>query len=538
MEKTTRKIVSKRGLTLLLFLLMGPVTLLTTPVQSATTPDDLLAQGKMVYQKECSVCHGSEGRGDGPAAYLLFPKPRDFTTGLFKIRSTPSGQMPTDQDLFRTISQGMPGSAMPGFTRLSEGERWALVAYIKALSVFEKDGQIYNHFALQKEPHPLAIPPATPLTPESLARGKQLYIDAGCVDCHGVKGKGDGPSAPDLKDELGYPILPNDFTRGIFKGGGKEEEIYLRMMTGLAGTPMPSYEGVFTPEEGWDVVHYIHTLSEGKVAQQPSTGTLRAQRSVEPLPTAPLDPRWDTIPAATIPLMLLWQRPEWPQTVSVRALHNGTEIAFLLEWEDEEVASNFLRAQAFADGVAIQWSLSTELPHFSMGEKGGLVNIWYWRADWQLDIAQFRDIETVYPHLAVDYYPFPRGGVTANRNKNGQRAIVSAPAHDPTFLTGWGSGNLVSIPWRKSAVQDLNAEGFGTLTAQPPEKQDVSGLGFWVAGKWRVLFTRPMQTADPADIQIIPGKTLPVAFAVWDGSKGDRNGQKSITTWYFLTVDP
>lgn len=501
-----------------------------------TTPR-VLAQGQQLFEQECSVCHGPQGRGDGPAAYLLFPKPRNFTTGLFKIRSTPTGEMPTDEDLFRTISNGMPGSAMAGFAWLGEEQRWVLVAYLKSLATFEQDGKTYNYFQLRGSAKPVAVPPEPPVIPEDLAKGRQLYIDYGCVDCHGPEGKGDGPSAATLKDELGFPTPPNNFTRGIFKGGGEANQIYLRFTTGLAGTPMPSYETDLTVEERWALVHYVQSLSGRKVAVQPATGDLRAVRIEGHLPTNPLDHRWDSIPATTIPLMLLWQRQQSAEKVTVRPLHNGTKIALLLEWDDDEVARNFVRSQDFVDGAAIQWALAEQVPHFSMGDKNGVVNIWYWRADWQLDLADFQDIESSYPRLTVDFYPFRREWRPSDGALGPQQPIASAAAHDPAFLTGWGSGNIVSNPWRKSAVQDLNAKGFGTLSPQPSESQDVSGIGYWVAGKWRVMFTRSLTTRDESDVQMKPGIKLPVSFAVWDGSRGDRNGQKSITTWYFLTIE-
>ncbi|MEE9519808.1 MAG: c-type cytochrome, partial [bacterium] len=190
------------------------------------TPE-LLKEGEALFKKECAVCHGTGGKGDGSAADFLFPKPRNFTTGVFKLRSTPSGSPPTDENLFRTITRGMPGSAMPSFAFLSERGRWALLAYVKELAKIEKPEEI------------IPVPPEPPMTAKSLTQGKKLYLKMKCWQCHGFEGRGDGPSANELVDEWGFPVPPNDLTRGMFKGGSRPSDIYLRFTTGMDGTPMP-----------------------------------------------------------------------------------------------------------------------------------------------------------------------------------------------------------------------------------------------------------------------------------------------------------
>jgi mono/diheme cytochrome c family protein len=223
--------------------------------------------GKALYQKYCSICHGSEGRGDGHAAFFMSPKPRDFNSGLFKLRSTLPGQPPLDSDLLATITHGMPESLMPSFEPLSDRERKELVAYIKTLAVPEPEGK--NIFAVKGKPRAIVIPPEPPITRPSLARGKGLYKDLGCGNCHGDLGRGDGPSANDLKDQWGYDIKPTDFTRGVFKGGAEAKAIYKRIATGMDGTPMPAYgDDVISGRDRWAVVHHIKSLSKGQEAQR------------------------------------------------------------------------------------------------------------------------------------------------------------------------------------------------------------------------------------------------------------------------------
>lgn len=504
---------------------------LAQDVASPTVTPELLKQGKTLFEKQCAVCHGKAGGGDGPAADFLFPKPRNFTTGTFKVRSTPSGSPPTDQDLFRTIINGMPGSAMPGFTFLSETERWGLVAFVKGLAkIAEKPERV------------IPVPPEPPRTAQLVGQGKELYAKMKCWECHGHEGRADGPSAAQLVDDWKFPIPPNAFHRGIYKGGGRPSDIYLRFTTGMDGTPMPSFEDSLSEADRWALVHYVKSLAGSKVAVQSTTGTVLAKKVSGSLPKDASDPQWSKVPGTTIPLIRLWQRGEAADGVSVKAVHDGREIAWLLEWEDWEVNGSVLRPQDFSDSAAIMFSLSpaqplSRQPHFAMGEKGRPVNIWYWRLDRQMDLAGFQDIEKAYPAMAVDDYPLEGVRYPKDTETPSHLPITSAPAHDPLFMTGWGSGNLVSIPMRPSAVEDLNAEGLGTLTAQPPADQNVKGQGFYVAGRWKVVFARELRSRGPFDVQLEPGGRFPVAFAVWDGAKGDRDGQKAVTTWYVLTLE-
>ncbi|MBI1995722.1 MAG: c-type cytochrome [Deltaproteobacteria bacterium] len=222
--------------------------------------------GEAIYQKYCSICHGSEGRGDGHAAFFMSPKPRDFSRGSFKLRSTLPGQPPLDSDLFTTVTKGMHGSLMPSFEPLSEQERKSVVAHIKTLAVTEPGGK--NIFTAGGRPKPIVIPPEPRVTRASLARGKDFYKDLGCGDCHGNQGKGDGPSAKDLKDQWGYAIQPTDLTAGVFKGGAESRELYKRTATGMDGTPMPAYgDDVITGKHRWALVQYVQSLSGGLAGQ-------------------------------------------------------------------------------------------------------------------------------------------------------------------------------------------------------------------------------------------------------------------------------
>ena len=201
----------------LLMLIFGMLCVLTfTYAQNAPEASE---KGKEVYEQSCAHCHGTEGRGDGSAAENLLPKPRDFTRGLYKIRSTESGQLPTDQDLFDIITIGMPGSSMPGWeTSLSADDRWEVVAYIKTF---------YDGFKEDDAPREISLEGKISYAEQSVETGKELYVELGCVECHGNVGRGDGTSAPTLTDEWGFQTWPANLTQGWnFRGGADTEAIF------------------------------------------------------------------------------------------------------------------------------------------------------------------------------------------------------------------------------------------------------------------------------------------------------------------------
>ena len=213
-------------------------------------------RGKALYVRYCVFCHGSYGDGRGESAPYLDPKPRDFTKALFKCRSTPSGSLPLDSDLYDTITRGIHASGMPSWKPLLRQERVDLVAYIKTFS---------SAFQEEKPGAVVPIPPEPPNSAESIKRGAELFQSMNCWSCHGKDGRGHGPSVATLTDSQGNPITPFDFTSGSrFKCGESDRDMFRDLVTGLDGTPMPSFEAAMTSDQRWDVVHYIRTLSSSK----------------------------------------------------------------------------------------------------------------------------------------------------------------------------------------------------------------------------------------------------------------------------------
>ncbi|MFQ5871766.1 MAG: ethylbenzene dehydrogenase-related protein [Candidatus Geothermarchaeales archaeon] len=253
-----------------------------------------------------------------------------------------------------------------------------------------------------------------------------------------------------------------------------------------------------------------------------------------PLPlTEPLSPLWDEATLIEVPLNpQVTTQPLTPfpsiRTLTARTLNNGTWIAFLLEWQDSTKDMSTAKTELFRDAAALQFPTVTELPYVCMGQAGNDINIWHWKGDWQADIeGAFSDVTDVYPNFWVNYYPFALGEPPYSH--------PSSFNESKRFIAGWEAGNPLSDPARVSSVEDLFARGFGTLTTQP--HQDVLGWGKWNAGEWKVVFSRPLSNADRDDTQFQTGQTKPIAFAVWDGSNGEVDGKKSVSTWLTLEVE-
>jgi mono/diheme cytochrome c family protein len=205
------------------------------------------AQGRQVYVAYCAICHGREGTGTGEVASRFAIQPRDFTKGEYKIKSTPSGSLPTDADLARTITQGLPGTAMVPQDHLTEAEVDAVVTYIKSFS---------PRFAEKRPTQPIAIPSPPQKTLQSIARGKNIYREAACFQCHGPHGEGDGPSAAELS------VKPTNLTHRPLKSGPRSQDLFRTILTGFDGTPMPAYQFVLEDNQLWDLIYYIESLAK------------------------------------------------------------------------------------------------------------------------------------------------------------------------------------------------------------------------------------------------------------------------------------
>jgi mono/diheme cytochrome c family protein len=240
---------------------------------------ELLEHGKTVYNQNCAACHGVAGDGRAEAAAFLLPRPRNFIQANYRLRSTPSGQLPTDVDLFRSVSLGLPGTPMPPWKHmLSEEERWAVVEYLKTFS------PRFSDTAETRDPLPaLGTPP--PRDTAAVVKGRELFTTLACVACHGESGRGNGPSAVSLVDDSQTRIKPRDFSNpATFKSGYSTKDIVRTILTGFNGTPMVGYHGAVAEEDAWKVAYYIETLAKRAPAAvaRPSQNYLEREALGEP----------------------------------------------------------------------------------------------------------------------------------------------------------------------------------------------------------------------------------------------------------------
>ncbi len=336
------------------------------------------AAGKKLYERYCTQCHGNEGKGDGPAADFVYPRPRDFTLAIFKVRSTLSGQLPTDHDLFRIVSEGLPGTSMPAWKKyLSENERWQLVHHIKTFDSLDlfKDEPPKQQVAVGEPPK---------MTPELIAKGKEIYQSKKCWQCHGQFGRGDGPSASGMKDEWGNGIRPVNFSKGWrFRGGDRIEDIFRTFTTGFNGTPMPSFvDAIPAAADRWALAAFVKNLSRPQKTGQ----VLKAIHLEGEIPSDPYAQTWQDAEYTDFPLagqIILdprWFKPAH-DTITARALYNDKEIAILLEWDDGTHGKG--EGGKPADQVALQMPArldAGEKPYFILGDDRNAVDYWRWNA--------------------------------------------------------------------------------------------------------------------------------------------------------------
>ncbi len=510
----------------------GEIEASITPARVMTASEGLLRRGRAVYERQCQACHGAAGDGEGEAAYLLYPRPRDFTRGQYRLVSTWE-TVPTDEDLYKTISRGMPGSAMPSWGHLPEEDRWGLVHYLKSLSDAGFEVPVPEEPAKQHGigKGVIRVPEPPPPTAAGEARARELFAQ-GCAPCHGETGRGDGRK--EQVDSQGRPTRPRDLTAGVFKGSPEPADVYRRIVAGLPGSPMPS-SPYLHGEDAWNLTRFVLALSSPEQREQAEMKHYRlvAERVAE-LPSHPDDGAWRAVAPVGLHLMPLWWRDDRPEELTVKAVHDGRELALLLVWPDATWDHTVIRPQDFRDGAAVQFATGADPPFFAMGERGGRVNIWMWKSERQADLEPaYQDLDKVYPYLGIDSYPnFLRSPL----EQPTRRALTLES--DPTYVTAWGAGNVVSDPTGRRSVEDLTAEGFGTLRARPAGDPAVASTGVYATGSYRVLFRRPLAADGEGAATLTPGGRAAVAFAVWDGSAGDRDGKKSVTIWQELVIVP
>ena len=498
-----------------------------------------------LYQFRCAVCHGEKGAGDGPAAEFLAPKPRDFTGGLWKFKTSPGDLPPRDADLLTIIKSGLNGTSMPGWSAvLTDQQIGGLIAVLKQFDTSgvwapkdakKEDFDEAGHYVA---PGAKVITEQEPLegqiaySAESVKLGKDVF-EENCRKCHGHAGRGNITSGKFLEDDWGERVWARDltqpwtwrFSEASSAGdqtapstAGRDEtirNIYTRLSIGIRGTPMPAHRAVqagekdaITRDDRWHVANYTYSLREG--ATWPGErNVIEAVQVTGDLPAGVEDATWDRIPASTfrlVPNIIKESRLFTPlnEAVTVRVAYNEREIAFLLEVND--------RTESRPGGPIL-----AQMPNKS---------------------------EKIYPDAFAIQFPKEGAYSTAPVEKPLYR---HGDADHPTTIWYWSAGS-VDPAVEPSAIL-FDATGPDAKLIKRTGGSDLAAAGEWKDGRWRVLMKRPRGSADqsaggppggksatPADVVFRKGQFLPVSFANWDGNNGEVGSKHGLTPWFWLLL--
>jgi mono/diheme cytochrome c family protein len=478
--------------------------------------------GKQLYTKFCAQCHNENGDGEGYAASHLRPRPRNFTTGKFKVRTTPNGALPTHQDLVDIIRRGMPDTSMPAWPDLSDQEVSDLAHYVKTFSP--------DFSNPENASQPVPLPGASKATNESRELGRKLYEETGCVKCHGTLGRGDGPSAPTLKDDWGHPIRAANLAQSwTFRGGSSREDIFRTMSTGFNGTPMPSFLDALTPEQRWAITDFITGLSGTK---GPGYSNLVVARHVaEPIDLAKGAASFGSAPVARFPIIGQIMEPgrsfHPPATsVTVQAIYDAESIGLLVRWHDMSAQKTGKNGPALPVPPEEEEEPAADAP---TGESGGASGSGFGDAE----VAQTPAGD---PFAEAEAAPADQPSEFSDAVSIQIPSQMPTDARKPYFIFG-DAQNSVDLWFFDLARPDpLQFTGKGSGDVAPNDTGDLTGVASYDQGEWSVIFKRPRRAGSGAAFS--PGEFMPVAFSVWDGFSRERGNRRGLTSWYALYVEP
>jgi DMSO reductase family type II enzyme heme b subunit len=436
--------------------------------------------GKQIYIDKCAACHGDNGDGNG-AKMGFRPPPRDFTSSSYKIRTTPSGEMPTTDDLKRAIKKGLPFTAMLAFPDLTEEELASVVYYIKTFDeTFADPDYIVD---------PVKLPELPEFSEESAEKGKKIFKDNACNDCHGEHGRGDGPSAPTQEDAYGMFVQPADLTKAwAFRGGGSREDILRSVYTGLDGTGMAAYGGVIKDEDLGHLVNYVYSLGK----DDPEWTSLAIATGIEgPIDLSRGDSLFLDAEPALFPIfgqIIDPGRNFYPgvNAVEVKAVYDTADIAIMLTWHDMKPDRNGVNGpdmevplfdpeaekitDSISDAIAVQFPSQKPdgfiKPYFLFGDKKKSVDLWY------LDLSK----------------------------------------QEADLYVGKGSKSLMK------------------------SESDLSVTSHYENGQWKVIFKRSRKKEDGFSFE--EDEFVPIALSVWDGFHKERGLSCGISSWFSLYMKP
>lgn len=481
--------------------------------------------GKALYVKNCSQCHGEKGDGEGYATPHLSPRPRNFTVGKFKVRTTPNGALPTHQDLVNIIKRGMPYTSMPAWPTLSDQQVSDLAYYITTFSP--------EFSSAERIPQPMSLPSPPGATSESVEAGKKLFVDTGCVKCHGSLGRGDGPSAPTLVDELNYPIRAADLTEPwTFRGGPTREDIFRTMSTGLNGTPMPSFADSLSPEQRWAITDFI--LSLGGSSGPGYANLVTARHVQDPIDLKNGAKSFETAPIARLPLVGQIMEPgrqfhPRATSVTVQAIYDADSIAFLVRWHDmiaETTGKN-----------------SPSLPVPLEEEEGAPASPGQQAPDADNPFGQDA-VASPASQAAADPFAADTGAAPSGPppSEFSDAVAIQLPsqvpsgARKPYFIFGDGQNSVDLWFFDLSRPEPQQFMGRGSANIEPNDTGEVTGVASYDQGEWSALFKRPLRPSSGAPF--VQGEFMPIAFSVWDGFSRERGNRRGLTLWSSVYMQP
>jgi mono/diheme cytochrome c family protein len=514
-----------------------------SPLPSA----EMIEAGKRVYFTKCVWCHGVDGAGDGPAADRLWPRPRNFNQGTFKIRHTASGELPLfdakkpvkgQNDLYDTVTHGLPGSAMPSWEGiLTDEQRLQVLSFVTTQLVKDRKFDdketetqtVVNWDEINKT--------QIKATAESIEKGKQLVVDKKCVECHGTDGRGDG-NAFNLKDDWGFPIQPADWHKcWNFRGSRQDpynvKNIFRTFSTGVNGTPMPSFADNTTIEERWHIANFVQSLCERDAKGNPL--------EIDPLTDKPKakfvilsgavdgeisdDPENDMWKKRERRIVLFGgQITHKPRNfvnriddVWVKSLYSEKEkrIAFLFQWDDRS------KSVAKEAGTKIPWQ-PTEVNVETYGVKEQAP-----KTGEPDSIAANQNKFPVYNDAFAFQFPV--------------KWQELPPPEKPRFLWGDEKYPVDIVKWEADgSLRAFTGTGWDKDFEDREDYTEKLTLmkAEWKDGRWSVMIKRPLKADYDEDVKFEVGKYIPTVFFAWDGHNGDAGRKMAVSAFYYLVLQP